>query len=233
MGIAHKRLPTLLAIALSSLLAAPAAAAANSSDSAATQTYLQANLKLVQVARSHLAVSEKAPLTQVLARVREECPQAGVHSPQNPDSTHMSYEVIGAIVIAAYKPDLQAAREYIRIVTPLHWSDGAITREVHAHAQDLQTVAALAAPNLCADVKAWSAVGFQTLPASTVQFDQKFEPAWVAIGDVPEGLARFESPAAKTLARRVQQVEAALFEGEARVTETSYEPIMDALDLWP
>ena len=41
------------------------------------------------------------------------------------------------------------------------------------------------------------------------------------------------APSAKALAHRSRQVEEQLFEGEARVTETSYETIMDALELWP
>jgi hypothetical protein len=220
-----------LALALSASVAIPASAAA--SDASATAAYLRANMKLVQVANSHLAASEKAPQSEVLARVRRECPHAGANSPQNPESTHMSYEVIGAIVIAAYKFDLQAAREYVRAVRPLHWSSASVTREVREHAQDLTTVAALAPPNLCADVAAWKASGYHSLPSSTLQFDKKFEPSWVKIGLLPEGLGRFESGATRALARRALQIEELLEDGEARVAETGYEPIMDALELWP
>jgi hypothetical protein len=226
-------LAPILAIALGCLSTAAAPASASGGDTAATQAYLRANLKLVKVASSHLAASEQAPLSEVLDKVRQECPQAGLKSPQNASSTHMSYEVIGAIVIAAYKPDLTAAREYVRAVKSLHWSDAKITQEVRTHAQSLTTVAALAPPNLCADVRAWGATGYATLPPSTVEFDQKFEPSWVSIGTIPEGLGRVENAATKTLARQNEQVEAKLFEGEARVTETSYETIMDELDLWP
>lgn len=226
-------LATLLATALGCLLAGPGAALGAGSDTAATEAYLRANLKLVQVARSHLAASENAPLTEVLAKVRRECPAAGAKSPQNPESTHMSYEVIGAIVTAAYKLDIPAALTYARTVTALHWSSSAVTKEVREHAAKLKVVAGLAPPNLCADVRAWAADGYHSLPASTVQFDARFEPAWVAIGVVPSGLRRFENPPAKALARRNEAVEEQLFDGEARVTETSYEPIMDALDLWP
>jgi hypothetical protein len=221
------------AVLLCSLAIPASSASAAGGDAAATASYLRANLKLVQTAKAHLATSENAPLTEVLARVRSECPHAGAKSPQNPESTHMSYEVIGAIVIAAYKPDLPAAREYVRTVARLHWSSAKVTKEVREHAQDLTTVAALSAPNLCADVAAWKAGGYSSLPATTVQFDQKFEPSWVKIGLLPEGLGRFESGATKALARRALEVEEALEDGEARVTETSYEPIMDALELWP
>ncbi len=44
----------------------------------------------------------------------------------------------------------------------------------------------LSAPNVCAEVKAWAADGFHTLPASTVAFVAKFMPAWVALGYLPQ-----------------------------------------------
>ena len=106
-------------------------------------------------------------------------------------------------------------------------------REVREHAAKLKTIAGLAPPNLCADVRAWRASGYGELPATSVQFDAKFEPAWVAIGLDPEALHSYENPATKALAHRNEQIEEQLFDGEARVTETSYETIMDALELWP
>jgi len=227
------RLAAIAALALAASVSGPAAALGASSNAAATETYLRANLKLVQVARSHLAASEQAPVSEVLARVRRECPKSGANSPQDANSTHMSYEVIGAIVIAAYKFDVPAALAYAHTVASLHWSNGALTKKVHEHAAKLRTVARLAPPNLCADVRAWGAGGYQALPATTVQFDAQFEPAWVAIGLDPEGLRSYESPSAKALAHRNDQIEEQLFDGEARVTETSYETIMDALELWP
>ncbi len=230
---ARIRLGAIAAIALAWAVSGAPAALGASGNAAATEAYLRANLKLVQVARSHLAASENAPLSEVLDRVRRECPLAGANSPQDTNSTHMSYEVIGAIVIAAYKFDVPAALAYAHTVTALHWSNGALTKEIREHAAKLRTVAGLAPPNLCADVRAWAADGFQTLPATTVKFDAKFEPAWVAIGLDPEALRSYESATAKALAHRNDQIEAQLFEGEARVTESSYETIMDALELWP
>jgi hypothetical protein len=232
--IAHRlQLISIVVVALAATLATPTASLAAGGDAAATETYLRANLKLVQVARSHLAASERAPLTEVLAKVRRECPLAAAKSPQDANSTHLSWEVIGAIVTNAYKIDIPAALAYVRTVAPLHWSSGAVTKAVHEHAAKLKTVADLAPPNLCGDIRAWAADGFTALPASTVGFDAKFEPSWVAIGLLPNGIGRFESASAKALARHSEQLEEQLIDGEARVAETSYETIMDALELFP
>jgi hypothetical protein len=208
--------------------AAPALARSNA---ASTQSYVQANYALVRVARSHLATSEAGPL-QVLAQVRRECPNAGAGSPQDPESTQMSDEVIGAMVLSAAKPDLQAIRTFVRAAGALSWSSHALTSAVRGYVGKLQTVLSLPTPNLCADVKAWAADGYRALPASTVSFVAKFMPAWVALGYLPPQLARYESSAARALAGRSAPLEEQLTEGEARAVE-HWGAIMNTLVLWP
>jgi hypothetical protein len=220
-----------LLAALASLVATPAAVHASGGDVASTQAYLQANYALVRVARSHLATSEAGPL-RVLAQVRRECPLAGAGSPQDPQSTQMSDEVIGAMVISAAPPDRQAIKTFIRAVAGLSWSDRGLTRTVREYAGDLSTFLGLSAPNLCADVRAWAATGFHALPATTVAFVGKFMPSWVALGLVPKQLARFESAGARTLARRANTLEVALTDGEARAVE-HWGAIMNELVILP
>jgi hypothetical protein len=208
----------------------PACALA-SSNASATQVYVQANYALVRVARSHLATSEAAPL-HILAQVRRDCPGAGAGSPQNPESTQMSDQVIGAMVISAAKPDRAAMNAFIHAASGLSWSNSALTRAVHAYVSDMKTVLSLPVPNLCAEVKAWAADGYKSLPASTVSFVAKFMPAWVAIGLLPPQLARYESAADKTLVAHATPLEEQLNEGEARAVE-HWGDIMNTLQLWP
>jgi hypothetical protein len=224
------RVPLAL-VMVTSALAVSAAPAAASSNALSTQSYLQADYALVSVAISHLAVSEAGPL-KVLAQVRRECPNAGAGSPQDPESTQMSDEVIGAMVISAAQPDLQAIRTFVSAGARLSWSDHALTSAIHAYVGDLKTILGLPAPNLCGEVKAWAASGYRALPASTVAFVGKFMPAWVALGYLPAQLARYEGPTAKPLAHRSEQLETELTEGEARAVE-HWGEIMNALVLWP
>ena len=207
----------------------PAAALADPADVAATQSYVQANYALVRVAGAHLATSEAAPLG-ALAQVQRECPRAGAGSPQDPESTQMSDEVIGAMVIAAARPDRQAIETFIRTVAGLSWSSRGLTSAIRAYTGDLKTVLSLNAPDLCGDVKAWAASGFHTLPPSTAAFVGEFMPAWVALGYLPGTLTRYESPAAKPLVHRSEQIESELTEGEARAVE-HWGDIMDELVL--
>jgi hypothetical protein len=213
------------------LAAGPTAALANSADAAAAQTYAQADYALVRVAAAHLAISEAAPLA-VLSHVRRACPRAAAGSPQDAESTQLSDEVIGAMVIGAGRPDLRATRAFIRTVAGLRWSDPGLTKAVRAYAGELKTLLSLSAPNLCGDVKAWAASGFHTLSASTVAFVGKFMPAWVGLGYLPAQLARYESSATRALARRANRLEAQLSEGEARAVE-HWGDIMNALVLNP
>jgi hypothetical protein len=208
----------------------PACALA-SSNAAATQAYVQADYALVRVARSHLATSEAAPL-QILAQVRRECPGAGAGSPQNPESTQMSDQVIGAMVISAAEPDRAAMNTFIHATSGLSWSNSALTHAVHAYASDIKTVLSLPVPNLCAEARAWAADGFKSLPAGTVSFVAKFMPAWVAVGLLPPQLGHYESASVKALVAHATPLEQQLSEGEARAVE-HWGDIMNALQLWP
>ncbi len=220
----------MLAIA-ATLASAPPAALAASGNAAATQRYLQANYALVRAARSHLAAAEAAPL-HVLAKVRQECPLAAAGSPQDPESTQMSDEVIGAMVISAAQPDLPAIKAYISAVAGLSWSNHALTSAVRGYAGDLKTLLSLSVPNLCGEVKAWAADGFHALPVSTVAFVAKFMPAWVALGYLPPKLPAFESSGQRRLARRCEPLESLITEAEARAV-AHYGEIMNALEVHP
>jgi hypothetical protein len=224
-------LRALPAVVAASLALAPPAASAAGGDAATTQAYLQANSALVHVARSHLASSEAASL-RVLAQVQQECPRAAANSPQDAESTQVSDEVIGAIVIASAQPDLQAIKAFVRRVSHLSWSSRALTHAVHAYARHLQTLIGLAPPNLCGEVKAWEANGFSALPASTVAFVAKFMPAWVALGSLPAGLAHYESTGARALAQSCKRLELLIIEAEVRAV-IHYGEIMNTLEVNP
>jgi hypothetical protein len=220
----------LLAVTGALTIGAPAALG-DPADIAATQTYEQANYTALRVAVSHLAVSEAAPV-QLLHQLEHECPAAGAGSPQDPESTQMSDEVIGAMYISAIRPDLGSVEAAIRASAHLEWSDGRLNRRIHAYIDAWKTMVRLSAPNLCADVKAWAESGYRKLPASTVAFAPKFMAAWVGAGLQPPELSRYETPATKLLAKRAAVFEEDIAEAEARAVE-HWGEIMNTLDLWP
>jgi hypothetical protein len=230
--MAIRRNLTLLTLgALAALALVPSGALASSADVASTKTYIRANYALVLAAKAHLRAAENAPL-RVLAQVRRECPGAAAGSPQNAESTQMSNEVIGAMVLTAYHLDLPAGNKFIRTVTSLHWGNGRLAAAVKGYAGKLKTLSKLPIPDLCADVRAWVASGYKTLPANTVAFDAKFMPAWVAIGLLPHQLSAYESSAQKSVAARSHAIEVQITDAEARAVE-KWGKIMNELGLEP
>ena len=222
----------LLLTAALALLAAPASTLAASGDVASTQKYLQANYALVQAGSSKLGAARTA-LRAVRHQIESECPSAAAESPQNADSTQLSNEVIGAMVIRAYHTDVPAGESFIRAAEGLHWSNHRLTSTVQSYVGKLKVLIALAPPNVCADVRAWVASRYQTLPASTVRFDQQFMPSWVAIGELPGLLGPYERPGQKALLRRSKALEDQLTEFEAGVGVETWGQIMNALVLNP
>jgi len=152
--------------------------------------------------------------------------------PQDPESTQLSNEVISALVTAAVALDRPAGRRLVKAAGHLSWSNHPLTATVHMYVGRVATLVALAPPDLCADVKSWAANAFKTLPASTVSFAPRFMEAWVAPGELPAGLARYENAEDRRLADRTGRLEAQFTELEAREVET-WGSIMNALDLWP
>ncbi len=224
----ERKLPA-LCLALLALALVPAAA--SGSDASTTEAYLRANYALVKVGHANLGHSIAA-YKGVLASVRRSCPKAAVSSPQDPESTELSNEVIGSMVLSAGKPDRPAIQSYLRAVAGMRWSSSKVTRAVSTYASSLKKLYALQVPDLCGDVKSWASSGFKSTPASTVSFVKVFYPNWVALGLIPPGISRFESGAARSLARSAERFEYQITNVEAEAVETWWD-IMNELELNP
>jgi hypothetical protein len=221
-------LATFIALALG-----PADALAGQGDIATTRTYLQANYRLVQLTASKIRPIE-ATLRSVRSQVLSECPKAAAGSPQDTDSEQLSNEVIGAMVTASvHLVEARPSREYVRTAGRLTWSNPALTHAVRAYANKALGLVALAPPKLCADVKNWAASGFKTLPASAAVFAPRFISVWIAPGELPPALARYETPAERPLLRRTERLEKQFTEMEARAGVQTWGEIMDGLGLLP
>jgi hypothetical protein len=221
----------LLATGAGMLVALIGATGAQASDSSATSAYLRANYALVAAGHAHVGASV-AGYRSVLSEVRRSCPKAAEASPQNPESTDLSNEVIGAMVLNAGKADRPAIKTYLKAVAGLRWSSSKITKAVANYATMLRKLYALSTPDLCGDIAAWKSTGFKSLPSSTLSFVGVFYPNWVALGLLPNGLARFESAQDKQLARGSARYEYQLTDVEAQAVETWGE-IMNELILNP
>jgi len=215
------------------VLALPGIATAESPDAAATQKYIQADYALVQAGTSKLGAA-RAALRTVRSQIEGECPRAAAESPQDPDSTQLSNEIIGAMVTSAYHTDVPAGQSFIRAAGGLRWSNRRLTSTIHSYVSKLKVLIALTPPNVCADIRSWVASGYQTLPATTVRFDQQFMPNWVAIGELPRGLlAPYERAGQRPVVNRTNALEEQLTEFEANDGVETWWNIMNALVLNP
>jgi len=214
------------------LAVAPASALANPQDVTATGRYVQANYLLTQAANSKIKAAEAA-LQNISHQISGDCANLAYDSPENPDSEQLSNEVIGAVVLSAYHTDVPAGTRFVRETEGLRWSSRALTSTVQSYVGNIRVLTKLAVPDVCADVRAWVASHYQTLPTSTVRFDRQFMPNWVAIGDLPQQLAPFERPAQRAIIRRTGQFEYALTEVEANAGVETWDETMNALVLQP
>lgn len=223
---------SLLLTAALAFAVAPPVALAQTGNAASTRAYIQANYALVRAGRSNLATGNAA-LKGLVRQLTGECPLAAAGSPQNHDSEQLSNEVAGALTVVAYHPDAAAMGAFARAVGGLRWSNRTLTRTVRTYATQIRGLAALALPDVCGDVRAWAAGGFQALPAQTVQFDQRYYAVDIEAEEVPLRLLKpFESAGEASLVRRTKQLEAPLAEAEANAV-SDYTQILDALKLNP
>jgi hypothetical protein len=222
----------LTAVVLAAATTVPATASGSSgSDAATTASYIRANYALVSVGHANISRTEAA-VRALLGKIRRECPSAAVGSPQDEQSTELSNELIGTMVLAGGRPDRPAVGAYLKAVAGLHWHSASVNRTIGGYVRSLHTLYTMASPDLCGDISRWGAGDFKTLPSATAPFVTSFIPNWVSLGVLPAGLSRYETPELHAIARRSGQFESQLMEMEARLVET-YGEIMNELDLNP
>jgi hypothetical protein len=217
--------------ALGASLVAPVTAVAAGGDAATTRTYIHANYALVSAGHANIHRTEAA-VHALVGQIRRECPQAALGSPQDDQSTELSNELIGKMVLTGGRSDRAAVGSYLRAVSGLRWSSGSVNRAVGGYVEMLRTLYNLGSPDICGDIESWKASGFKHLPPATGPFVRAFIPDWVSLGVLPGGLAQFETGELRSLARISARYESQLMEMEARLVE-DWGKIMNELVLNP
>lgn len=161
--------------------AAPATSdAASSHDVAAARIVLTSGYEtLREVLRTWPKV--EASMRNLNSRFARECPGIGAGLPQTEIEKRLSYEVAGALWATAYRADAPIVKRFIHRVTGLTSSDPKINRRVYKFLNGLNEMLALQVPDICADVRAWTASGYERMPTSTLQFDSHVEAIDVEI----------------------------------------------------
>jgi len=172
----------------------------------------------------------EADVASLNQRLGQECPNVGAGSPQDEEAQQVSHEVAGMLWSIAYGADAGPIHAFVQAVKPLRWSSRRITRLAQSYATSLQELAALALPNICADVRTWSAGGFRTAPPATISFDQYAES--IEAHAIPVRLlAPYERPADRGVIARTRHLEYELEGSEISAGFNDWELLLDTLGL--
>ncbi len=214
------------------LMLIPAGAVASSGDAAATQALARATDTLVRAASPDVSKG-LAAARRYASQVATQCPRAAAGSPMNRASEQLDDEVIGAMTVAGYSVAAAPIARFEHAVHNLRWSNGRLTRAVRTFAAKLQKLSTLALPNVCGDIQAWAADGFQALPADTVPFVRHYLAVTPEAEEVPliiQLLMPYATPSDVPILHRVERLETHLGEAEAAAVE-AYSRLILALEL--
>ncbi len=125
--------------------------------------------------------SMEASLHRLDGRFAQECPDVGAGSPQSESEQRLSYEVAGALWATAYHTDAPIIRKFIDKVTGFPSSNPGINHRIYKFLNGLDEMMALTIPDICNDVRQWTASGYRTIPTSALQFDAHVESINVEI----------------------------------------------------
>jgi hypothetical protein len=210
------------------LMSGPAFAASQSDVSSTHTTLVAANSTLQSIIRTWPAM--EASLHRLDRKFAAECPDVGAGSPQSEAEQNLSYEVAGALWATGYHTDSRFAQEFIKAVSPLRWSDPAIGRVAHKFIKGLREMTSLQVPNLCADVRSWTASGYQTIPTSTLKFDRHVEAIEVEVPS-PRILSAYIQPADRGLYAKVKRLLTRFEELEFSTGQQYWDTVLETLGL--
>ncbi len=214
---------------IGALAVAPSQAPAGSSDAAATHAYLAANYAYSRASEA-LVKPQQAAAQRLNSRLAHECPKVGAGSPQTEASESVSYEVAVALWSVSYRVIAAPIRALVAALKPLRWSNPRITQIAHAYAGSLHELATLALPDVCADVSAWRASGYQTVPAGTISLQKRVEA--IQPKPIPASLlASHESGADRGVLAATKRLETKLLNQETVIGFNDWDQVLATLGL--
>jgi hypothetical protein len=177
-------------------------AAASPLDVASTHAYVEAGYTALHATVTTWPAVE-ANIRKLNHKFRAECPAVGAGSPQSNEEQKLATETAGALWATGYDTDAKIVRKFVKAVNPLRWSNPKINRHAHRFLKGLQEMVALKVPDLCGDVRAWSAGGFGAVTPATTQYARHVED--IEVKEIPRNLLRpFVRPADKGLVARAE-----------------------------
>lgn len=211
-------------------LASPAGGSAESGDVAATNAYLAASyaywrtvlgdVPATRAAVEGFAGTLRAECAGVLKDAsREDFPESstsfarsvGESKREDEQLSELENELGGAFRSTVEASERAALLTFADTVRPLHWSNPILDQQVSAALANLEERLARPMPSVCADMKAWVASGYRTLPAATkalrAEQEATAEHAFVRPApSIASLLAPYESASEKALIAKTKKL---------------------------
>jgi hypothetical protein len=204
------------ACAACACLSTPAVAATRVDNHAATRAYLRASEAYQRSATTEVAARVAATEARA-SEIVGECPAALAYAPRDEAFEELGGEADVTAFLAGAASMRSTGLRLADAIAHLSWSDRRLTRLVHVEAAQEQMAAALALPDVCADIAAWKASAYATLPQSALRFLARSRAIELLsfVGFTEESretlimrlLRRFERPAEVRTAKGIEHVE--------------------------
>jgi hypothetical protein len=203
-----------LAFVACACLSAPALAAARVDNRSTTREYLRADEAYIRAASGTLG----ADVSAIEARAREiaaQCPGALTYAPRDEAFVELSEATSLSLLFAGLEPARPILRRFASAIEHLTWTNRTLTRLVHARAVEEGAIAALALPEVCADIAAWRASAYATLPPTVGAFVTRVHALFASslVREEPREtvilrlLRRYEGPRSRRAAKRIEALE--------------------------
>jgi hypothetical protein len=162
--------------------AAPSPAIASTRDVAATHKAIVAGYALARAGVATISVAQSR-IASFNRKLAAECPGVGTGTPENEASQPMSYEVAVALWSIGYGSAAGPIKTFAKAVRPLRWTSARINRIVHSLVANLIALATIPLPDLCGDVRAWTASRFTAIPPHVIELNRRVER--LALPEIP------------------------------------------------
>ncbi len=216
---------------MATLALTPAPVFADAQDVAATHTAITAGYALARAAVATIPVAQ-AKIESYKGRLARECPDAGAGTPETEASQPMSDEVAAALWSISYGSAAGPIERFARAIRPLHWTSKRFERSLHSFVAALTGLATLRLPDLCADVRAWTASGFKTVPGDVTELDRQVER--LELPEVPwELVAPYERGSEAGLVTFIEDAETKVEEAEFKLGQKDWYEVIETVGLAP
>jgi hypothetical protein len=227
--VSVRRLAVLLVVVVFAI--APSAAPASTRDVTSTHAAIAATYTLARARVAIINVAQ-AKIESYKHKLAGECPGVGAAAQETEATEPMSKEVAVALWSITYGSAAAPIEKFAKAIKPLHWTSARVNRIAHGVAANLSALAAIRLPDLCADIRAWAATGFTTVPPHVIELDEHVEP--LTLSEIPWKLvAPYTRGHDASLVTYIKRAETTLAEAEFMKGQRDWYQVLDTVGLPP